>query len=144
MRTPMRTATLGAIALLWLATTPTPATLAGSLALEARLFTREQAQHGKDRYRALCGRCHGRELLPSGGSAPALKGPRFEVHWSGRSVGELYDRIRITMPGMTPLLDPDLAAALTAYILEASGLPAGNEALPTDREILHATTIPGW
>ncbi len=54
-----------------------------------------------------------------------------------RSVGELFDRIRNSMPQDEPgPLSPQRTAEIVAYILSANELPAGNRALGEEVESL--------
>src|SRR2546426_4970955 len=48
-------------------------------------------------YRKECAACHG-DMLTGGESAPPLTGAAFLANWSGLTMGDLFDRIRKTMP----------------------------------------------
>jgi len=123
------------------------------IAIAGGVFTTEQAQWGEREDRARCSRCHGRDLRAMYAEVPSLALIPFAVNWTDRSVGELFDTIRYTMPmiarqtmprGRTDqkeFLDPVLSAALTAYILSFNGFPAGAAELPADTDYLSRITI---
>ncbi len=93
------------------------------------VYTAEQAEQGREIYATTCAVCHGPAL---GGveSAPPLTGDQFNANWSGTTIADLADRIRISMPVDKPgtLSRPQLAA-LVAYILKVDGFPAGTTAI---------------
>lgn len=103
---------------------------------------RDQIERGAERYQAMCARCHGHDLLTKYAEVPSLTGYAFDRHWRGRLVGELYDRIRVTMPAMGPRLDPQLSADLTAYILAFNDAAPEGRALPAEEDVLYALEIP--
>src|SRR5689334_6163255 len=81
--------------------------VSGSTAQEASrnvwdgVYTSEQAKRGQPLYVKSCGSCHAGDL--SGGeSAPPLAGGDFLANWSGLTAGELFERIRVTMPADKP------------------------------------------
>ncbi len=105
------------------------ASVSESLAQSSRLpavFTAAQAARGKDVYAAECAACHGGRL--SDGNAVALSGRTFLQKWSHPLVtlDDLFYIVQTTMPknrgNALPLAD---YVAVTAYILEANGYPAG-------------------
>ena len=61
------------------------------------VFTAEQAAQGKAVFENKCATCHGAELN-GGEMSPPLAGAMFVSNWSGQSVGDLFTRIRTTMP----------------------------------------------
>jgi len=101
----------------------------------------DQVVRGHERYRAMCARCHGHRLLTKYAEVPSLTGYAFDTHWRGRTVGELYDRIRVTMPAMGPQLDPQLSIDITAYILAFNRLSL-ESVLPPDEGLLYRLDIP--
>src|SRR5229473_541447 len=65
------------------------------------VYTEEQARRGEPLYTATCGSCHGPDL--SGGEmAPSLTGGDFRSDWDGLSVGDLFERTRVSMPQNNP------------------------------------------
>jgi len=79
---------------------------AQALAAESRsvwdgVYTEEQAKRGESVYRKECAACHG-DLLAGAESAPPLTGGAFLANWNGLTIGDLFDRIRKTMPQSAP------------------------------------------
>src|SRR5947209_3227894 len=72
------------------ATTP-----AASQSVWDGVYTLAQAKRGALKS-GLCTSCHGDSFV--GGSAPELAGAPFLARWEGRSVADLFDLIRLTMP----------------------------------------------
>ncbi len=78
----------------------------------------------------LCVECHGDGFV--GGPAPELAGADFAAKWEGRSVGDLFDLIRLTMPDNDPgALSREEYADLVAYILAVNKFPAGTGEIGT-------------
>jgi S-disulfanyl-L-cysteine oxidoreductase SoxD len=117
------------------------------------VYTAEQAGRGEALYRRYCGQCHGPDLLgrsdfpvppqpPLPGvfirpGSPPLKGASFVSNWNDMSLGDLFERDRISMPQDAPgRLSRQQNADLLAYILQENGYPAGDHDLPITREML--------
>lgn len=96
------------------------------------IFTADQAKRGQPLYNKHCGSCHG-EQLTGGEEAPPLAGGAFLANWNGLTVGDLFERIRVSMPQDHPgrLSRPDNADIL-AYVLSANQFPAGKTELAGD------------
>jgi quinoprotein glucose dehydrogenase len=96
------------------------------------VYTKEQAARGNQTYRRECQRCHAENLL-GGEDATALLGDDFLAAWNGRTVAELYDLTRKTMPTDGPgSLSRQAYADVVAFLLSANKFPAGAKELPTD------------
>ena len=105
------------------------------------IYSKEQAAKGSGLYQQECAGCHGTSLT-GGESAPPLMGGEFLSNWTGLSVGDLYERIRTTMPATRPgTLNRETNAAILAYILEVNQYPAGEAALPQQTEIVAGIEI---
>ena len=65
------------------------------------VFTAEQAERGAATYKSACSECHGGDLMGDG-FAPALVGAEFQGNWNDLSVGDLFERIRVSMPPSGP------------------------------------------
>ncbi len=94
------------------------------------LYTSYQANAGAAVYAQACATCHGSAL--EGTAAPALKGSAFGEVAAAQSLTAdmLLDVISGTMPQSDPgSLKPEEFAAVTAYILQQNGYPAGATAL---------------
>jgi len=100
------------------------------------VYTREQANRGKTAYAEQCASCHGAEL--NGGSeTPAVTGGAFLAKWHNRSVDQLFENIRATMPADRPgSLSRQKNADILAYIFSANKFPAGGTELSTQTEAL--------
>lgn len=93
------------------------------------VFTKEQASRGQTAYREECARCHA-ENLGGGEGSPALAGSQFVKNWSGKTVGDLLDRIIKTMPADDPgNLARRQYADITAFLLSSNEFPAGSKDL---------------
>ena len=107
----------------------------------AGVYTGEQANRGAVLYREACASCHGPTLL-GGEMAPALVGTDFMSNWNGLTVGDLVERIRVSMPQNDPgSLSRQRSAGLVAYLLQANRFPAGQTELPGEDEILKQIKI---
>lgn len=95
-------------------------------------FTSAQSEAGADIYVAQCALCHG-DSLQGGGAGPALQGEAFINRWSGQSMSALIQLINTSMPpgGSSELSSADFNN-VTAYILNANGVRAGDIALSAD------------
>ena len=106
--------------------------IAGAQPAKPALYTADQATAGAAIYAQSCGACHGAQL--EGVAAPALKGDVFSqmATAQGLTAQALLDVVANTMPQSDPgSLKPDEYAAVTAYILQQNGYPAGITALAT-------------
>ena len=104
--------------------------LAGAQGAKPALYTADQASAGAAVYAQSCAACHGAQL--EGVAAPALKGSVFGemATAQGLTVDSLLDVITNTMPQSDPgSLKPEENSAVTAYILQQNGYPAGTTAL---------------
>jgi mono/diheme cytochrome c family protein len=93
------------------------------------VYTEEQAKRGHVAYVDACAKCHAVELMGDE-DAPALTGEAFLSKWSGRTVGDLFDKIRLSMPDDSPgTLSKQEAADIVAYIFRESQFPTGRQEL---------------
>jgi mono/diheme cytochrome c family protein len=105
------------------------------------IYTKEQAQRGQAAYKQSCASCHG-EALDGIEMAPALAGGEFVDQWAGQTMGDLFERIRATMPRDKPgRLSRDVNADITAYILSFNQFPAGATELSGDTQVLRQIRI---
>jgi len=100
------------------------------------IYTKEQATRGGVLYSERCARCHGPDLT-GGETAPALASPEFKGNWSGLSVDDLFERIKISMPQDNPgSLSRQQTADILAFVFSRNGFPAGETDLAREAEIL--------
>lgn len=105
------------------------------------VYTEDQVKLGKPAYVKHCAECHGKDFLGDG-FAPGLKGPEFLANWNGLSVGDLVDRIRISMPPTNPNeVTVKEKVEIVAYLLAENGFPAGKTELPTALDTLKTIKI---
>jgi mono/diheme cytochrome c family protein len=105
------------------------------------VYTQDQAKQGQAVYNEHCSSCHG-DTLTGGESAPALAGGEFLSNWNGLSLGDLFERIRTTMPQSRPgSLSRAANTLILAYMLSANQFPAGKTDLPQQTEVLNEIQI---
>src|SRR5688572_14351474 len=105
------------------------------------VFTAEQAERGAAAYKATCSECHGGDLMGDG-FAPALTGADFQGNWNDLSVGDLFERIRISMPPSGPSsVTPAQKADIVAHIFNQNKYPAGTTELEPNTEVLKTIKI---
>ena len=105
------------------------------------VYAADQAKGGQALYNQNCSSCHG-DTLMGGESAPALAGGEFLSNWNGLTLGDLFERIRTTMPQDKPgRLSREANTSILAYILSVNQFPAGKTALPQQTEVLKEIRI---
>jgi S-disulfanyl-L-cysteine oxidoreductase SoxD len=128
-----------AMAMVWVAAVAVqPGVLAQKKTVWDGVYTEEQAKRGAAAYERDCSSCHQGDLAGDG-FAPGLSGPEFASAWEGLSVGDLVERIRVSMPpsnpGSLPLADK---VDIVAHILKANNFPAGTAEMAKEVEPLKA------
>lgn len=100
------------------------------------IYTEEQAARGEPLYQEWCASCHAPDL--SGGDlAPGLVGGEFTWNWSGLTVGQLFERLRISMPQENPsAVSRSEKADILAFMLRANEFPPGDQDLADRTEML--------
>lgn len=100
------------------------------------IYTADQATRGAAVYAQRCGACHGAALNGTG-EAPALVGGEFVSHWDTMTVGDLYDRVRTTMPQNDPMsMTREEYADVLAFLLKNNGFPVGSQPMDKRSEVL--------
>ena len=93
------------------------------------VYTQEQAEKGGPLYETGCASCHGGGL-EGGETAPALVGGEFMWAWNGLSVGDLFERLRVSMPEGNPSeMSTAQKADVLAFVLSRNDVPVGPEEL---------------
>jgi hypothetical protein len=96
------------------------------------VYTVEQAERGKERYKRDCAGCH---------PVDWYKGDVIKP-WEGAPLGNLYDLIVTTMPKNNPgSLKPREYVSLIAFILSLNDMPTGTEELPEPSDALKKIVI---
>ena len=127
----------------------------GTLTLADGVYTNDQAGRGERLYQSYCAYCHGpdAEGKPDnsrGGNTgslgsrvpPALRGDMFIANWVGLTLGDLLERIRISMPQDRPgSLSRTMNADILAFLLATNGYRAGTHELPFERMGLDRISI---
>jgi hypothetical protein len=105
------------------------------------VFTQKQADRGSDLYTARCSECHLSTLMGSD-MTPPLVGGDFLSNWTDSTLGDLFERIRKTMPMNNPGSVPrDAIPDILAYILSVNKFPVGEMELPRDTQLLKKIRI---
>src|SRR5713101_3932311 len=100
------------------------------------VYTEAQAKRGEPLYAQQCASCHG-PTLDGMDMAPGLTGSGFISNWNGLTVGDLFERIRLTMPQDDPgRLSRQQDADIVAYVLNVNKYPQGKAELPLESEML--------
>jgi S-disulfanyl-L-cysteine oxidoreductase SoxD len=101
------------------------------------VYTDAQASHGAETYRQNCALCHGASLGGIG-EAPALVGVGFISDFNGLTLGDLFERIRSTMPLSNPgALSREQYSEILAFVLKSNGYPSGARDLYQRSEYLN-------
>ena len=105
------------------------------------IYSQDQAKRGQAKYAQVCSACHQADLSGND-QAPSLAGGEFLDRWNDQSVGDLADRIRLTMPqDDIGSLNVQMSADITAYLLQANSFPAGQDELKPDRSAMKSVVI---
>ena len=106
------------------------------------VFSKDQVTRGRGQYLANCNLgCHGPGLTGSE-RVPALAGEGFVQRWQGRSVNELFQRIKLTMPQTAPRsLSDETYVDIAAFVLDSNGYPPGPQELRPDAQVLRNIII---
>ena len=100
------------------------------------VYTSDQAKRGEALYKEQCSACHG-DNLEGSGPMPPLAGKDFLANWTGKTLGDLYEKTQTTMPATAPgTLSPEQAADVVSYLLSKDNYPAGSAALEGKMEPL--------
>jgi mono/diheme cytochrome c family protein len=101
------------------------------------VYTQEQAKRGDALYAEHCASCHGADMN-GGEMAPGLTGGEFSANWNDLSLGDLFERMRVSMPQNAPgSLSRAQNADILAYILSKGNYPAGKTELPQATDVLN-------
>jgi S-disulfanyl-L-cysteine oxidoreductase SoxD len=100
------------------------------------VYTAAQANRGAAVYAQDCANCHG-SGLEGADMSPALAGAAFMANWNDLTLGDLFERIRISMPANRPgTLSRQDNADVIAHLLRENHFPVGTTELPTETPAL--------
>ena len=117
------------------------AAAAGSRTVWNGVYSKEQANRGQKIYNSQCARCHGEALL-GGEASPALVDQDFLDKWNGKTVADLVELTRKSMPSDGPgKLSRKQCTDLAAYLLSVNNFPAGGNDLDSEPEVLAGILI---
>jgi cytochrome c5 len=102
------------------------------------VYTDDQARRGEAHYARSCESCHGADL--SGNPVdeiPALAWDAFLLHWNDKSIKDLYDAIKRSMPQDKPgSLNARAYVDVIAYVLQVNKFPSGARELGLNPDTL--------
>jgi mono/diheme cytochrome c family protein len=105
------------------------------------VYSDDQSKRGESVSDGKCSVCHGEKLTGSD-LAPGLQGDSFLSSWSGRTAGDLFEKIQTTMPADAPgSLNPQQATDVVAYIFKMNKFPSGAAELAKDEAALKVIKI---
>ena len=107
------------------------------------VYTDAQANRGGRQYARSCEQCHGVDL--SGDPVeeiPPLSLDSFMTSWNGKSVKDLFDTVKRSMPKDKPgSLGTGAYIDVVSYLLQANRFPSGTRELPRAPEQLDGILI---
>jgi len=105
------------------------------------VFSAAQAKRGEAIAGQRCAACHNADLA-GGQDGPPLVGSDVLQAWSGSSAGDLFERIRTTMPADAPQsLSAQDTADILAFIFSQNKCPPGVQELPSGIDALKQIQI---
>jgi S-disulfanyl-L-cysteine oxidoreductase SoxD len=95
------------------------------------VYTDAQAMRGERQYGRSCEQCHGPDLAGDPVmEIPALSLDSFMTSWNGKSVRDLFDTVKRSMPKDKPgSLGTGSYVDVVAYLLQANKFPSGAKEL---------------
>jgi len=107
------------------------------------VYTDMQASRGERQYGRACERCHGADLAGDPvNEIPALSLDSFMTSWNGKTVKDLFDTVKRSMPKDKPgSLGTGAYVDVVAYLLQANKFPSGDRELPRTPEQLESIAI---
>jgi len=107
------------------------------------VYTKEQAKRGEGLYIQNCSVCHGPDLTGND-EAAALTGPGFLANWEGLTIGDLSERVRVSMPpNNLGKLNRQQIVDVLGFVLSFNKFPAGDKELDPKVEVLKQIKIMG-
>jgi mono/diheme cytochrome c family protein len=132
---------LFAIAIAWVLFAVVTFAQSATLSVWEGVFTEAQSTRGQATYQSECAGCHGTSL-EGGDMTPPLVGGTFTSNWNDLTLGDLFERIRVTMPLDKPgRLTRQQNADVIAYLLKSNAWPPGATELPAEAGALKQIKI---
>jgi len=107
------------------------------------VFTDDQARRGETQYSRNCESCHGADL--SGNpveEVPSLVWDAFLTQWNDRTVKDLFDALKRSMPRDAPgSLNTRAYVDVIAYVLQSNRFPSGTKELSLNTDALGQIVI---
>ena len=107
------------------------------------VYTDDQARRGESQYGRNCEMCHGADL--SGNPVdeiPALAWDAFLMHWNDKTIKDLFDSIRRSMPQDKPgSLNARAYVDVIAYMLRVNKFPSGSREIGLNPDALAQIVI---
>jgi hypothetical protein len=107
------------------------------------VYTQAQATRGERQYGRSCEPCHGANMAGDPvEEVPSLVLDSFMTEWNGRSVKELFDTVKRSMPKDNPgSLGTGAYVDVVAYLLQANKFPSGGTELDRNPDRLEPIVI---
>jgi len=107
------------------------------------VYTEDQARRGETQYGRNCQACHGADL--SGNpvdEVPSLAWDGFLTQWNNRTVKDLFDTVKRSMPKDNPGgLNARAYVDVIAYLLQSNKFPSGSRDLSLNTDALAQIVI---
>ncbi len=107
------------------------------------VYTDDQAARGEAHYARSCESCHGADL--SGNPVdeiPALAWDAFLMHWNDKTIKDLFDSIKRSMPQDKPgSLNARAYVDVIAYLLRVNKFPSGSREIGLNPDVLAQIVI---
>jgi mono/diheme cytochrome c family protein len=102
------------------------------------VYSEDQARRGETQYGRNCQSCHGLDL--SGNpvdEVPALAWEGFLTQWNDRTIKDLFETVKRSMPKDNPgTLNARAYVDVVAYLLQANKFPSGSKDLSLNTDAL--------
>src|SRR5438093_2359118 len=107
------------------------------------VYTDEQAKRGEAQYARNCESCHGADLSGNQvNEVPALVWDAFLTQWNERTIKDLYESVKRSMPKDNPgSMNARAYADVVAYLLQANKFPSGAKELSLNTDVLGQIVI---
>jgi cytochrome c5 len=107
------------------------------------VYSEEQARRGENQYARSCERCHGADLAGNQvDEVPALAWDTFVTEWNDRTVKDLLESVKRSMPRDNPgSLNLRAYVDVIAYLLQANKFPSGAKDLSLNADVLGQIVI---